>query len=73
MLFSHVHVSFLGLTCAHGLRSAPRPPGQTGARVFPLKAVSRAAGEVAPGVHFKATRARVPSVRNEVQHAATHL
>lgn len=64
---------FFLLTCAHGLRPAPRRPGETRARVFALKAISRTAGEVTPGVHFKATRARVPAVRNEVQHAATHL
>lgn len=60
-------------TCAHGLHSAPRPPGQTAARVFPLEAISRTAGEVTPGVHFKATRARVPAVWNKVEHTAAHL
>lgn len=60
-------------TCAHRLHSTPRTPGQTGARVFPLEAIPRTAGEVTPGVHFKAPRARVPAVWNKVQHTAAHL
>lgn len=64
---------FFLLTCAHRLHSTPRPPRQTGTRVFPLEAIPRTAGEVTPGVHFKAPRARVPAMWNKVQHTAAHL